>query len=47
MDKITQDRLKEFKSKFCTYCGSQRCTAEGEWLENCKTYQDYVKSIKS
>lgn len=47
MDKISQDRLKEFKSKFCIRCGSQRCTTEGKWLESCKTYQDYVKNIKS
>lgn len=40
-------KLKDFKSTFCLYCGSQRCTTEGEWLENCKLYQEYVKNIKS
>lgn len=29
---------KEFKQKYCSKCGSQRCTSEGEWLEGCPHY---------
>ena len=30
----------EFFDKYCKKCGSQRCTAEGEWLEECRHYKE-------
>ena len=26
---------EEFKKKYCDFCGTQRCTGDGEWLEEC------------
>ena len=31
---------EEFYNKYCVKCGSQRCTAEGEWLKECKHYKE-------
>ena len=31
---------EEFFNKYCKKCGSQRCTAEGEWLEGCRYYKE-------
>lgn len=33
----------EFFDRYCKKCGSQRCTAEGEWLEECKYYKEQEK----
>ena len=33
----------EFFDRYCKKCGSQRCTAEGEWLEECKHYKEQEK----
>jgi hypothetical protein len=30
----------EFFDRYCKKCGSQRCTAEGEWLKECKHYKE-------
>jgi hypothetical protein len=36
----TMEVSEEFFNKYCIKCGSQRCTAEGEWLEECKHYKE-------
>ena len=39
----TKNVFTEFFDKYCKKCGSQRCTADGEWLEECKYYKEYNK----
>ena len=36
----TMEVSEEFYNKYCVNCGSQRCTAEGEWLEECRHYKE-------
>lgn len=36
----TKKASAEFYNKYCIKCGSQRCTAEGEWLEGCEHYKE-------
>ena len=39
----TKKASTEFFDRYCKKCGSQRCTAEGEWLEECKHYKEQEK----
>lgn len=34
---------ERFKKLNCPMCGTQRCTGEGEWLEGCKAYREFMK----
>jgi hypothetical protein len=42
----TMEVSEEFYNKYCVNCGSQRCTAEGEWLEECKHYKEETMEEK-
>lgn len=37
---------KEFKQKYCRFCGSQRCTGDGEWLDGCEHYKNEQKTTE-
>ena len=37
---------KEFKQKYCIKCGSQRCSGEGEWLEECEHYKNEQRTME-
>ena len=38
--------MEDFKKIYCEYCGTQRCTGEGEWLEGCRYYQKYITDLQ-
>lgn len=40
---MTEELLEKFRKDFCWFCGTQRCTSEGEWLEACPEYRKFVK----
>lgn len=37
--------IKTLKEKYCDFCGTQRCTGEGEWLLACPHYQKLLSGI--
>ena len=39
--------MEVFKKIYCEYCGTQRCTGEGEWLEGCRYYQKYITDLQT
>lgn len=39
---MNTEQIEKFKEMYCLVCGSQRCTGEGEWLEGCNNYREYM-----
>ncbi len=42
----TMEVTKEFKQKYCSNCGSQRCSGDGEWLEECEYYKNEQRTME-
>ena len=36
------NKIEQFKKEYCSVCGTQRCTSEGEWLEACPEYKKFM-----
>ena len=40
------DKIEQFKKEYCSICGTQRCTSEGEWLEACPEYKKFMNETQ-
>jgi len=42
----SEEAKKIVRQKYCPTCGSQRCTAEDDWIESCDHYKDVLSDLK-